>query len=223
MSEFAAPAETYKLNTLASVLGRYAVPNPSSETLTQVGEMLDVTIDDIMTHDTPPVPHTRAELLEEALIFDQKLLRQLHKGPAGQHITGVQRSTVEGLLNQHAEYCLDMRQRDSSWQMLATTDAIAKAYGLRELWSSPDSVIAEEVSRWGRDTVHPEVPPLLAKRVSLDETKQLMGLMWRKVIGAEHDPDVNVYLTDDVDNYHVYWSPTAERLDYATPRSYDRA
>ncbi len=223
MSELTAPAETYKLNTLASVLSRYAVPDLSASTRLQVGEMLDATIDDIIAYNVPVVPHTRTELLEEATAFDRKLLDQLRSGPAEQYVTDAQRRVVEGILSKHANHCVDARQKDAPWEMLVSPYAIAAAYGLNNLWEDPSGVIREEVDKWGKYTAHPDVPTMLRQRVGLDETRRLMSLMWRRVIGVTNEPDVHVYLTDDAQNYHVYWSPVAERLDYATPRDYDRA
>lgn len=223
MSEQVAPAETYTLNTLASVLGRYAVPDLSEESERQIGEMLDATIGELVDGDTPFVPHTRTELLEEAAKFDEKLLMQLRDGPAQAFVTTSQYEVVKKILTQHKMRCASAIQGGASWQMLTTPKAIAIAYGLPELWDKPEDVISGEVGQWGKSTAHPPVPDLLREKISIDETRLLMSLMWRRVIGTVAEPEVHTYLTDDTRNYHVYWSPLSERLDYATPATYDRA
>lgn len=218
-----APAETYKLNTLASVLGRYAVPDLSKETVEQVGAMLDVVVDDVQAYDVPEVPHTSPMLLEEAQKFDEKLLAQAQQGPATQYMTRAQQTAVTSILERHRTFCFGAQEGHPSWERLVTPGAIAVSYGLPDLWSDTSGVIQSEVQRWGRATEHPAVLPILEQKVGLQETKELLGLMWRKVVGVNRIPEVDVSLTDDDKNYHVYWAPVADTLDYTTPRSYDRA
>lgn len=224
MSEaLAAPAETYKLNVLASVLGRYAVSEPTPETVEQVGIMLDTTIDDIRSYDVPEITHTSPVLLEEAEKFDEKLLAQVRHGPAVRYMSPSQQTIVASILERHRAFCADSQRGDASWERLVAPNTIAAAYGLPDLWSNPAGVIESEVQRWGKSTVHPAIPPILEHKIGLQETKELLGLMWRRVIGVTSSPDVAVSLTDDDKNYHVYWAPLAEKLDYTTPRGYDRA
>lgn len=218
-----APAETYQLNTLGSVLGRYAIPNLSEKSLKQVNYMMDVTLTEISESTVPPVPHNNPSLLDEALSFNNKLLSQVESGPASGLLPVNIRNEVIARLLAHTAVCEELKIKSSIWQRFVEPTDIAIAYGLPNLWKDSSQVILEEVSRWGYQMQHPAVPEVLRRKVALDETRQLMSLMWRKVIGVTTEPKVNTYLTKDTQNYHVYWSPTAETLDYATPVTYDRA
>lgn len=218
-----APAETYKLNTLASVLGRYAVPHLTKETVDQTNSMFETAVDDIRRYDVPEVPHNNEALLGEAAKFDRKLSRQLEEGPASRYLTESQRKMARAVLQRHEEYCNRGLEGGASWQSFITPDSIATAYGLPNLWEDPNRVICEEIEKWGYETIHPVVPSALRKKVSLDTTNSLMSLMWREIIGLSEDPEVHTYLTDDVKNYHVFWTPLAGKLDYATPRDYSIA
>lgn len=224
MSEAFAPAETYQLNTLASVVGRYGVSNPSTDTLRQIDGMLESVIGQLVDGDVPPVPHTDPELLKEAAAFDLKLLRQVETGPAASYMSAAQQGVVRSLLTQHVDFCSDRRLAEAPWRRLIEPQAVADAYGLPELWKHPSGVIYQEIDTWGRDTQHPAVPPILRKQVEIGSTRDLMDFMWRRVVEVPNQPQVTTYLTDEVQNYHVFWAPVADGgLDYATPRNYDRA
>ena len=225
MSEsIVAPAQTYNLNVMASVLGRFAVPDIDSETRAQAAGMLDETLDSLLVPGVPAVPHSNQELLGEAIAFDQKLRRQLSNGPAGEQLDDMTRRVAMKLVITHEEECERLAGMTlPRAELFVDPVDIAQAYGLDDLWTGSDGVIREEAARWLQYAAHPPLNADLRKPVELGETRALMQLMWRDVICAQRYPDVRTYLTDDTDNYHVYWAPLANTLDYATPRSYDRA
>lgn len=223
MSELIAPAETYTLNTLASILGRFAVADPSRETLEQAEEMLGSCVDDLSTNDTPPFPHTDSTLLTEAAKFDEKLIRQVQNGPAKDYLSTGKVHALVDILETHQAECLDTSGSQANWEMLAKPGRIADAYGLPDLWSNSSEIISEEIAKWGKSTQHPATPAYLNEHVSLDETRSLLSLMWERVIEVAQPPQVHTYLTNEPQNYHVFWAPVADKLDYATPASYDRA
>lgn len=218
------PAQTYTMNTLASVVGRYGVADPSESTLQQVGDMLDVVIDDLERSDQPAVPHTDRELLLTAADFDRKLLAQIHEGPAASYMSAARQKAVSHIVRRHLEFCTgSVSKEGTGWEQLVDPQDIAKAYGLPGLWQNSEQVIQTEIDTWGRATSHPLTPPTLTRQVEIGETRDLMGLMWDKVVEAPRHPEVRTYLTDEPQNYHVFWAPVDGGLDYATPRLYDRA
>lgn len=217
------PAETYKLNVLASVLGRYAIPDLSQKSFHQIGEMLDATTELLEKNDAPEVPHTEPVLLEEAALFDQKLLQQLEVGPASNLLNGTHRKKLTSIIARHQDFCLDAYNRSAKSELLTNPRAVACAYELPDLFNNSQQIIHEEVQKWGYSTEHPATNNILQQKVNIGETKGLIRLMAEKVIGISVELNVNAYITDDVDNYHVFWAPHAEGLDYATPSSYDRA
>lgn len=219
----AAPAQTYDLNIVASILGRYAVPSLDQASRNELSGMAADTTDMIRTARAPEVPHTAPELLRESINFDQKLLTQLDNGPASELMNSSQRSHIRRLILGHMASCQSMLQGNIRQDVLVEPSEIANAYGLNTMWSDGERIVAEEAKRWQEYATHPAVPEDLMKQISNDETKQLLELMWHYVIEEETSPDVNVYLTDTPQDYHVFWAPLANGLDYTTPRQYDRA
>lgn len=223
MSELRAPAETYTLNVLASSLGRFSVRSLDRATVRQSTELFDQTLAQLGTGDTPPVPHTDRELLRQAHAFDQKLIDQMEHGPSADHLGTLRVKHAKRLLRRHATFCDLEGSSNSPQTMLAEPQAIADAYGLPDLWNEPLTIVNGEIARYGQETQHPEVPKALQEKVSLAETKSLLSFMWSAIIKPPETPQVDVYMTDKPQDYHVFWAPTADRLDYATPNTYDRA
>lgn len=217
-----APAETYRISMLASALGRYAVRDLDPDTARQTGQMLDESLEAIISYDVPPVPHNNNVLLQEAADFDSKLLRQINAGPARDHLTSVQRKTSLGILEKHKDFCTRSRGA-RSWEKFVEFEDVADVYGLPDLWSSPSDLIEDEIEKWGRQTQHPTIVESLSRPVALEETQKLLSLMWREVVGIDYDPAVKTYLTRNEDIHHLYWAPVSRGIDYATPEGYDRA
>lgn len=223
MSEFLAPAETYKINTLASAFGRFAIEDVNDTTVEQAKELVDISLDDLRDKETPPVPHTEPELLIQAIAFDQKLVRQLHEGPAKELLDNTQLQESLRLLEGHESYCARILEASGKTELLADPDAIARAYGLPDMWTKAKEDIASELAVWGKETTHPPIPSPLTERVSLDETRELIDLVWSEVLKVEDTLTAKIYMTGAKDMYHLFWAPTSEKLDYATPVAYDRA
>lgn len=219
MSEFNAPAATYKLNVLASAVGRFAASD-SPQTERQTIEFLDRSIEDLATNDVPPVPHTEPELLRQAAIFDNKLLDQLENGPAAEMLDSPRLKRTRSLVSDHLRFCMN---DSTTKELLVSPEEIATAYGTPTLWEEAQGLVEDEIKRYGKQTQHPDIPPVLRRRVTLEGTKDLLNFTWRNVLMVDETPDVNIYLTDQTSNYHVFWSPTSDALDYATPASYDLA
>lgn len=217
------PAETYKLNVLASALGRFAVREPDSCTLRQAGEILDYAIENMATKDAPPVPHTNPNLLDEAAKFDEKLIKQATLGEASNYISRSQHKAIERIVGGHHEFCCEAIEGNALWEMLCSPQDIADSYGLPELFINTQDETKDEISRWGSETQHPEILLPLRTKVDEQETSQLMDFMWDKVTAMKPKQDTKIYLTDRPEDYHVYWAPTAKGLDYATPSDYKRA
>lgn len=217
------PAETYKLNVLASALGRFAVFEPDLRTLRQASEILDCAIESLIESDAPPVPHTNPYLLDEAAKFDERLIKQAKDGAASNYISSSQKKAIDEIVGGHHEFCCEAISGNASWEMLSNPQAIADSYGLPELFVNPQNEVDVEINRWGSDTQHPEVVLPLRSKVSAKETSQLMDFIWNKVIDIKPSQHIEIYLSNRPEDYHVYWAPTAKGLDYATPSDYDRA
>ncbi len=217
------PADTYRHNELASSIGRFSVTEIDIETMRQATEIFDITVDMLATSEAPPVPHTDPELLRQAAAFDDKLIHQLHEGPASIHLATSKVSRATGLLAAHKTFCLDTLRSKQPSELYVEPQSIADAYGLPELWQGAKNVLKEEVTRYKVETQHPDIPEPLQQPVSLAETKSLLRFMWDRVVQPRETPSVNVYMTDQPQNYHVFWAPTASNLDYATPTAYSRA
>lgn len=218
------PAQTYQLNVLSNIVGRLATPYIDDLSSRQVGLMFDDVIDDIRQDQKPEVPHTNPHLLSEAINFDKKLLSQLSKGPATERLSRVAINAAVKTVTKHAQTCATIRDKSTTnSEVLIDPALIAKSYGLPDLWKETDHVIREEAEKWSSFEKHPEVPSALTKKVDLAETTNLMRLMWHHVIETPSYPEVNTYLTDNEEMYHVFWAPLSDTLDYATPREYDRA
>ncbi len=217
------PAQTYQLNVLASALGRFAPPDLDELTIRQSVDMCDQVVEAIHEESQPVVPHTNETLLVEALAFDDKLLNQLEMGRAAIYLPDrIHRAALQTVTD-HADTCKSLLSKKAPREIIVDPSSIANSYGLADLWDNADNVLQDEVARWSDFAAHPEVPADLQKKVDLPETKELMKLMWRHVIGVDDYPEVKTYLTDQPDLYHVFWAPLAGTLDYATPRSYDRS
>lgn len=217
------PAQTYQLNVLASALGRFASPDIDPRSVQQTTELVDQVVGSIREEAKPPVPHTNPVLLEEAGAFDAKLHNQLTRGRAAAFLPRSILGAATDIVRGHSEVCAEMRGKDAAAEMLVAPEAIAEAYGLPDLWHGADALMRDEAAAWESFKRHPVVTADLQRRVSLGETRDLMRLMWRHVIEAPTFPEVNTYLTDNPEHFHVFWAPLSDTLDYATPKSYDRA
>lgn len=217
------PAQTYQLNVVASALGRFASPHIDTESVRQATDMLGQTVDAMIQDPKPVVPHTNAVLLTEAATFDEKLHFQLASGRVNSLLPKKLLDLTMGIVEGHRENCIRLSEKSPQAEMLVDPSAIADAYGLSDLWTNAEATMREETMEWAPFGDHPQVPDDLKQSVDLEETKQLMRLMWRHVIRAPRTPEVNTYLTDDTGQYHVFWAPMADSLDYATPSNYDRA
>jgi hypothetical protein len=217
------PAQTYQLNVLASALGRFASPDIDQQSIQQATELTDQVVESIREEPKPLVPHTNPVLLEEAAAFDAKLYGQLTRGRAATFLPRSILGAATEIVLGHKEACTELRGKDAPTEMLVAPAAIAEAYGLTDLWDGADALMRDEATTWASFRRHPEVTTDLQRTVSLDETRDLMRLMWRHVIEAPAFPDVNTYLTDTPEHFHVFWAPMSDSLDYATPRAYDRA
>lgn len=217
------PAVTYQLNVLASAIGRFAAPNLGLETIRQAGDMCEQTIDAIRESGKPAVPHTNPVLLEEAQGFDEKLRRQLVYGAAQyflpKNVLAAALETVDG----HAEVCTELLDGKAAARLLVEPSEIADAYGITDLWDGSEEMVDAEADRWAVFREHPAVPKDLEKPVSATDTASMMKIMWDHVIGVDEHPVVRTYLAKYPEAYHVYWAPLADKLDYATPTTYDRA
>jgi hypothetical protein len=217
------PAQTYQLNVLASALGRFASPDIDQQSIQQATELTDQVVESIREEPKPLVPHTNPVLLEEAAAFDAKLYGQLTRGRAATFLPRSILGAATEIVLGHKEACTELRGKDAPAEMLVAPEAIAEAYGLADLWDGADALMRDEAATWASFRRHPEVTADLQRAVSLGETRDLMRLMWRHVIEAPAFPDVNTYLTDTPEHFHVFWAPMSDNLDYATPRTYDRA
>ena len=216
------PAQTYQFNVLASVLGRCAIPNLDDETSNQLSIMLESAVDDIRVSKQPAVPHTNKALLGEAIIFDNKLQWLLNR-PAAQFLPNLAVQEASKLVETHMQTCIDIRQKTPKTEFFIHPKSIASSYGLTDLWDNPHALIENEADRWSSYSNHPEIPEDLSRQVRLESTRDLMMVMWQHIAGAKTAPDTQIYLTDRPENYHLYWSPIATTLDYATPTNYDAA
>lgn len=217
------PAETYKLNALASALGRFAIPDLDNLTRGQASDILDLAIDDLETKDVPPVPHTNPALLGEATKFDNRLLWQVENGKAAHLLADYQKQAISKKLSEHTAFCHKALEKNAQWEMLSNPRDVADAYRLPDLFKNPHVVISEEVQKWGKATQHPEILLPLKSKVSAKETSDILHFMWSRVVGISPSQSTNIYLTNNPDDYHLYWTPTFTGLDYATPADYDRA
>lgn len=217
------PAVTYQLNVLASALGRFAPPDLDQETIQQASEMCGQAIESIQDSENPPVPHTNPVLLEEAVMFDEKLKKQMTAGPAKFFLPRSLLKKAIETVQQHADTCEDLRDGHAAEEFFIAPEEIATAYGLPDLWTEGSQTLQEEVDRWSLFTKHPEVPADLQRFVNKEDTANLMDVMSRYVVGVTHQPKVKTYITRFPERYHVYWAPLGTRLDYVTPANYDRA
>lgn len=218
-----APAETYTLNVMASALGRFAIPRLDNESVQQSSELLGSVADILSLQDAPPVPHTDPELLRQTLAFDTKLITQLTVGPASERIDAALQQHALRQLTRHHNQCKDLQGTSLNNRLLVEPQEIADAYGLPDLWNDPQSVVNQEIKKYGKDTQHPDIPSPLLEQVTLGETQDLLHFMWDAVIQPRSRPHVTVRMTDKPSDYHVFWAPTAGAIDYATPTTYNRA
>lgn len=223
MSETLAPALTYELNILASALGRLAVPNLDNTTRIQANILTETSLDRLLQNDGPPVPNTLPELLQEATTFDRKLVTQITKGPASELIDESLSKTILDVVVSHINVCEELHEKRAAPQMLVDPKDIAQAYGLTNLWDNVEGVIAAEVQKWGIETSHPDIPASLSESVSKAETEELVSFMWHDLLHIPGELVADIYLSSRKENYHLFWSAKAERLDYVTPYDYDRA
>jgi hypothetical protein len=217
------PAQTYQFNVLASAIGRFAPPNIDSHTINQSVAMFDNVVEVIREQAKPPVPHTCNTLLDEAMAFDLKLNRQLKSGPAAAYLSSKAISAAVEIVTDHVASCQALKTKDNSYEMLIDAESVAINYGLYDMWTNTDNVILEEAAKWSAFREHPEVGSDLLKKIGVDETKNMMSLMWTHIIGISDHPKTRIYSTDSASRYHLYWAPLYDTLDYATPASYDRA
>lgn len=71
--------------------------------------------------------------------------------------------------------------------------------------------------------MHPDLTSDLERPVSRSLTKDLMQIMWLHIARDSMRLPVNTYTTENPSNYHLYWAPLANKLDYATPGNYNLA
>lgn len=217
------PAVTYQLNVLASAIGRFAVPDMDLETIQQAADMCEQAIDAIRGGGKPAVPHTNPVLLQEAQSFDEKLRRQLVYGSAQYFLPKNVLDVALETVDRHTEVCAELANGSAAPRLLVDPSEIADAYGITDLWDGTEEMIDAEADRWAMFCEHPRVPKDLEKPVSAIDTASMMKIMWDHVIGIDEHPVVRTYLTKYPEAYHVYWAPLADKLDYTTPTTYDRA
>jgi len=217
------PAKTYGLNVLASAVGRMAIPDKSDITTAQSSELFDHAIERLDTKDIPEVPHTSPELLMATLQFDERLIHQLRNGSAGEVLRSSQVEKGLRLLSDHQIACRKYLEGAAKSEMLIDSASIAQAYQLPNMWVEATLSIEDELQRWGKETTHPDIPVSLKQNVSADETRELITYVRNEVLGVKSNLMTSIYTTGRAEMYHLFWTPTAEGLDYTTPGSYDRA
>ncbi len=218
-----APAQTYQLNVVASVLGRFAAHRLTSADISDLSDILGYALDMISEQDTPPVPHTNPILLEESVRFDQKLEAQVQDISIKNRLPQSLLDFTRLILANHRMACSLMLDKNATTQILVNPDSIAKAYQLPDLWQSSAQVIEDEFSRWGKYAKHPLVPLDLSKKISALQTIDLIKVMSKHITNIDLDSDTKVYTTGSKDRYHLFWAPIEEGLDYVTPDDYDIA
>ncbi len=223
MTERLAPAQTYELNVLASAMGRFATPDLDPDTLYQATEMTEMAVGDFLDTDVPHVPNTLPELLEEAVGFDEKLLKQLRIGSAKEYLSESLLNTIKSIVSRHRNMCLDSLLSDNPTEQLVEPQDIADGYGLTTMWADARPTLLDEVKKYGYTTEHPTIPSFLSEKVSVEETSRLIEYVSRDILAFDGKLNVHTHFTDVDYMYHVFWTPTAKGLDYVTPSSYDRA
>lgn len=222
MSELHPPAETYRLNVVASGLGRMGIEGVDPETVQQTSELLHSVVDAMQQSDIPPVPHHEPELLREAIKFDDKLLSQVAEGPASRLLDPSLASQIEMLISAHRTYCETALRGDSDTGVV-DMQTVANSFGLPDLWKDVESLVTREVDDYGYETAHPPLEGPLLASISADRTREVMEYLWNDIFEIPQPFSARIYITENDDFYHLYWAPTADELDYATPDSYDLA
>lgn len=217
MSRENQPAQTYDLNMLASVLGRTQVRNISSETAQQIVQATDEVVTILDDKTKPPVPHTEKRLLGEAVKFSQKLRYMLGTPRVEQVLQPQQRQRISELLNRFEQSTSELSS--GSYQRFVSRKAIEEMFQFYGIWESGQSEIQADLKRWGEQK-HPETPTALTQPVDVGETERLIEVMKHVVLGVESPLFATIYLTNQPQNYHLYWSLSQEGSDYVTPASY---
>lgn len=219
MSEILAPAKTYELNIMASALGRLAIPNLDLHSIEQVSELLESSLSKLEIN-TPAVPIIDHVLIDQALIFDEKLQRQIKYGPSKDLLSANLIDKISKTITTHQDETRLMSLEKAG--IIVKADEIAKGFGIPNLWHNANDLVEAELTKWGKDRSHPSVPESLLKTATTDETKSLIRFVHRDILGFEKDLNADVYLIDDPVNYHLFWAPKYKCLDYATPSTYKR-
>jgi len=217
MSRESQPAKTYDLNLLASVLGRTQVLNLSPDTSRQIVMATEEVVSILENKTKPPVPHTEPGLIDEAVKFSQKLQRMVRSSRAEQTLPQLQREKIFTLLDSFEQASSDLKKGNR--QQLISPQAIEYMFQFYGIWGSGRSELSADLIRWN-EMNHPIVPEALKLPVTQQETDRLIEVMKRVVLGLEVPLFASTYLTDQPENYHLFWTITAEGSDYVTPKNY---
>jgi hypothetical protein len=217
MSREFQPAKTYDLNLLASVLGRTQVLDHSQTTAQQIVAATEEVVAILEDNTKPPVPHTEPTLIAEAVKFSHKLRRMVTSSKAQQILPQAQRQHIERLLTTFERASLDLAK--GKHQLLVSPQAIEEMFQFYGIWQSGVSELGADLARWAEKN-HPPVPEALKLLVTQEETQRLIEVMKLGVLGLDVPLVATAYLTNQPENYHLFWAMTAEGSDYVTPADY---
>ncbi len=214
------PAKSYGMNVVAEIAAKLGVEGLQVHEVAQLGEALDEQVTKLNDAGMPELPLWEPEAIKLAQQFNRKVLGMLDKNVAPR----LEEALVEKARSLVVGQCVRLDEVESGDQATPTDIVppaeIASAFGIGELFDEAEDILAAELDEWSHQTNHPSIPARLAECTTDGITRQLVEAAWQDLLGATDALDANVYLTDTLDRYHLYWASFDGRLDYATPEGY---
>lgn len=213
------PAKSYDLSMLSSILGRCHAHHTD---ITDHAELAELTYEALylLNLDKPVVPHTDPRLLGKFA----NALDKLEGVSQHERVTGILgESIVRDVRRQMKKLLRDAEKLTDRRIFLCNPKEIEAMFGFDYLWEDAMHEAEEELCAKDSQKIHPEIPHALRLPITADETRRLIAFVIKDLFDLNIPPNIDIYVSNDVNGYHLFWSITKEKIDYATPASYDRA
>ena len=219
------PTKNHFFNSFASILGRFSVRNIDTDSILDLNTTLEYQLNfyEDSISNTPDIFSNMPEAIDETIIFDNKLLKQIHTGPFSLLSESSSMYRLNKIITDHKESCSKMKDPKAKHQLFLDPLQIESSLGLDGMWNETEAIVTDEILKYGIDTQHPKTPIYLDKLTNLDITNDLIEFSKEKILHYSGNLSVDSYITENPEYNHLYWSAKSYRLDYATPRNYNIA
>lgn len=216
-------AKSYDLNILASITGRCSARVKGATTNRQIREVHAAITEVLDRKDKPIIPHSDPEAARQLLEFVSKIEQQHRSTEVKEVIPDTQQVEVQRVLADIKQECNSLIKNNGQREFWCSPESIANFFGFPTMWHDGTSTVRDEFVRWSATQRHPDVSEALKITVDQRETRRLLEHVAHEVLDLPLAGDEDIYVGNNQDNYHLFWSVTADGIDYFTPAAYDLA